>query len=80
MKKINATETLNLISKQYADINDIKLLAQCGGNKAYEIKNKITEELKDWLLPKGSVPMSKLVEYLKIDIKYLRKVERSEIK
>lgn len=74
MVKLNATETLNLMSKQWAGIEDIKALAEVGDISARKIKKKIEEELKDWLLPYGKVPMSKVVEYLRIDIKYLKKV------
>lgn len=73
-KRINASETLELISQQWASVNDIKMLACVGDNTARNIKKYIESELKDWLLPYGKVPMSKVVEYLKIDIKFLRKV------
>lgn len=78
MRVINASETLELISKQWAKVEDIKVLAQVGNVKARKIKKAIEEELDNWLLPYGQVPMQKVVEYLRIDIKYLRKVERSE--
>jgi hypothetical protein len=74
MVKLNAAETLNLISKQWAGISDIRALAEVGEGNARKIKKRIEEELKDWLLPYGKVPMSKVVEYLRIDIKYLKKV------
>ena len=78
MERLNASETLDLISKQWAGTKDIQKLALCGENKARQIKELIKKELSDnWLMPSNEVPMSKLVEYLKIDIKYLRKVERS---
>ncbi len=78
MRVINASETLELISKQWAKVEDIKALGQVGDVKARKIKKAIEEELENWLLPYGQVPMQKVVEYLRIDIKYLRKVERSE--
>ena len=74
MVKLNAAETLNLISKQWAGISDIRALAEVGEGNARKIKKRIEEELNDWLLPYGKVPMSKVVEYLRIDIKYLKKV------
>ncbi len=73
-KQLNASETLTLISKLYANVNDIQLLAHCGRDKAKKIKSVIEKELEGHLLPKGEIPMSKLVEYLKIDIRYLKKV------
>lgn len=73
-KRINASETLELISQQWASVDDIKMLACVGDNTARNIKKCIESELKDWLLPYGKVPMSKVVEYLKIDIKFLKKV------
>lgn len=77
MERLNASETLDLISKQWAGTKDIQKLAQCGENKARQIKEHIKKEIDNWLMPSNEVPMSKLVEYLKIDIKYLKKVERS---
>lgn len=73
---MKASEVLNLISHQWASVNDIKSLANCGRDKAKKIKSTLEQELKGYLLPKGKIPMSKLVEYLKIDIKYLKRVER----
>lgn len=74
MKKLTANETLTLISQQWASVKDIQVLAEIGEASARNIKKSIELDLKDWLLPYGKVPMSKVVEYLKIDIKYLKKV------
>lgn len=74
---MKASDTLELISKQWASVKDIQLLADCGRDTALKIKNAIVKELENWILPKGQIPMSKLVEYLKIDINYLKRVERS---
>ena len=76
IKPLNANEILEKINNQWASTKDIKALACVGNNKAYEIKTKITKDLEEngYFLPKGLIPMEKLVEYLKINIKYLQKV------
>lgn len=73
---ISAEETLELIKKTWADISDIQLLACCGRDKARKIKIAIEESIynQGYKLPNGKVPMDKLVEYLKINITYLKKI------
>ena len=75
-RNISAKEVLDIVSAQWATTKDIKLLSQCGENQALRIKKEIIANLKDWKLPTNKIPMSKLVEYLKLDIKYLKLVER----
>lgn len=70
---MTAKETLEIINKQWVDANDIRKLALCSRNKAFEIKRIIRNKLleKGYLLPTGYVPTVNVVEYLKIDVKYL---------
>lgn len=76
IKSLTATETLEIISKQYADTKDIKKLACCGDITARKIKQQIQNELSDWLLPPGKIPMDILVQKLNININYLKRLER----
>ena len=71
--KLTAKETLEMINKQWNDVNDIRQLAQCSKKKAYEIKKEIVQKLeeKGYMLPSYLVPTVNVVEYLKIDLKFL---------
>ena len=75
---INATETLELIEKTWADKNDIMKLACCGELSAKKIKHILATQLEQegYTLPSGKVPMDRLVQYLKININYLKKVSK----
>ena len=42
--KLTAKETLEMINKQWSDVNDIRQLAQCSKKKAYEIKKENLSE------------------------------------
>ena len=75
---INAKETLELIEKTWADKNDIMKLACCGEVSAKKIKHILTTQLEQegYKLPFGKVPMDRLVQHLKININYLKKVSK----
>ena len=73
---MNAKETLNLISKQWCSIDDLKKLSNLGNNNVYKLKKEIQDELESngYILPKGLIPMCEVVKKLKIDIDYLNKL------
>ena len=73
---MNAKETLNLISKQWCSIDDLKKLYNLGNNNVYKLKKEIQDELEanGYILPKGLIPMCEVVKKLKIDIDYLNKL------
>ena len=73
---MNAKETLNLISKQWCSIDDLKKLYNLGNNNVYKPKKEIQDELEanGYILPKGLIPMCEVVKKLKIDIDYLNKL------
>ena len=78
IKKITATEMLDTLQKPYLSTKDISILASVGINKATEIRNKIIKELKEKniLFVNNLLPNKEVVDYLKIDINYLKKIER----
>ena len=78
VKKLDAKETLQLISKQWCDLNDLRKLTGLGKNKATELKNNIRIELinKGYQLPSKLLPMNEVVSYLKININYLQKMAK----
>lgn len=79
---MNAKETLNLISKQWCDINDLRKLTGLGKNNAIKLKNEIKIDLenKGYQLPTNKLlPMNEVVNYLKININYLQKMAKEGI-
>lgn len=75
---MNAKETLKLISKQWCDLNDLRMLTGLGKNSATKLKNEIRLDLenKGYQLPSKLLPMNEVVSYLKINISYLQKMAK----
>ena len=75
---LSAKETLKKKEKQWLTTNDLKKLACVGSARGASIKkaiiDKLHEEDKNYYLPSGQLPTDKVVEYLKINIKHLRKI------
>ena len=72
-------ELFAILSKQWANINDIKQLCGNGRDKARQIRNEIALEIlkngKRLLEGKEKiVPMSKVIDYLGMDIDYIAKM------
>ncbi len=78
---MNAKETLNLISKQWCDMSDLKKLTGLGQNNAIKLRNEIKLSLinKGYTLPNRLLPMNEVVNYLKINIQYLQKMAKQNI-
>ena len=74
-------ETLELISKQWCDLNDLIRLTQVGKNNAIKLRNEIRISLinQGYLLPSKLLPMNEVVNYLKINISYLQKMAKDTI-
>ena len=73
---MNNSDLLNIISKPWLDVNDIKLIADCGDSSA----RKIIEEIEALVTESGKklppskcklVPTSMLLDYLCIDINFI---------
>lgn len=75
-KRISPEEMLRILNNQWLTSKDIKLLACVGMSRATEIRHEISEQLlkENYFLPAGVVPCEKVIEYLNINIKYLRKI------
>ena len=74
-----------ILSKQWANVNDIKQLCGNGRDKARQIRTEIELELekngKKLLGGKEKkVPMSKVIDYLNMDIDYIAKMAMLEKK
>ena len=80
---MNYGELFVLVSKQWANVNDIKQLCGNGRDKARQIRNEIESEIikggKKLLIGKEKkVPMSKVIDYLNMDIDYIAKMAMLE--
>ena len=75
---MNAKETLELISKQWCDLNDLRKLTGLGKNNASKLKNEIRGSLinKGYYIPNKLLPMNEVVSYLKINVSYLQKMAK----
>lgn len=78
---MTAKETLDLISKQWCDLNDLRKLTGLGKNSASKLKSEIRINLlnKGYQLPSKLLPMNEVVNYLKININYLQRMSKEGI-
>ena len=80
---MSSSEILKIISKQWANVNDIKNLASCGRDTASKIRNTIITDIKKRgkYLPTSKekiVPMSSVVSYLDLDIDFISSMAEKE--
>lgn len=70
---MTAEETLDLISKQWCNLEDLMTLGQLGRNSALKIKREIKAKLtkQGYKIPNHLIPMKEVVDYLDININYL---------
>ena len=83
MFKINYGELFVLINKQWANVSDIKQLCGNGRDKARQIRNEIESDIinsgKKILSGKEKkIPMSKVIDYLNMDIDYIARMAMLE--
>lgn len=71
---MNINEMIDIMPKQWCTVYDLTKLAGVGRNKALDIKRIIREDLisKGYYVPERHVPTKAVVNYLKIDVGYLR--------
>ena len=80
---MNYTELFRILSKQWANVNDIKKIASCGRDNASKIRDSIIVNIRKngYNLPisrKKIVPMSYVVKYLNLDINYIALMAEKE--
>lgn len=68
---MNAKETLKLVSKTWCNINDLMKLTGLSRSSALKIRNNIKQEL-NYEIHTRDLPMNIVVDYLKIDVDYLK--------
>ena len=79
------TKLFTMVNKQWANINDIQQLCGNGRDKARSIREEIEIDIKKSgkkLLggKEKKVPMSKVIDYLNMDIDYIAKMAMLEKK
>lgn len=77
-------ELYQLISKPWASVKEISLIANCGRDSAIKIRNMIEQEIiKDGKrLPIGKtivVPTRKVIEFLGLDLDYIVSMANTEV-
>ena len=82
-EKMSYKDLFNLISKQWADVNDIKKIGHCGRDHATKIRNIIEEEIikSGKELPRSKpivVPMRKIIDYFQLDVDYITLMAKKE--
>ena len=82
---MTSEELFSIVSKQWANVNDIKILASCGRDKASQIRDNIIDNIRknNKFLPiskKKIVPMSNVIEYLNLDVNYILLMAENERK
>ena len=80
---MNYSELLKIISKQWANVNDIKKIASCGRDNASQIRDSIMLEIKQsgYNLPTSKekiVPMQNVIQYFNLDIEYISNMALKE--
>ena len=82
MKTISAKDTLEIISKQWCSSQDFSVLSNTGKNTTLKLMRELRKQLEqdNYFLPTNLLPMDKVVEYLKLNIPYLKKVSNFEEK
>ena len=73
-------ELFKIISKPWASIKEISLIANCGRDTAIRIRNNIEQDGKR--IPKSKtivVPTKKVIEYLGLDLDYIINMANTEM-
>lgn len=78
-EKPTAREILNLLDSMWLSEREIMIIAFCGKSKA----NQIMKDIKELIdvkykkkLPKNCIPTEELINYLNINVSYLKKISK----
>lgn len=73
-----AREILCVLEKPWLTTKDLQIISGTGEAKAREIKKDITQIVHDEgrRLPSGLIPVDKAIEYLHLNINYLKKMAK----
>ena len=80
---MSSLEFISIISKQWANVDDIRKIASCGRDKAISIRNNIADKIiaKGMKLPIAKqkiVPMEFVVDYLNINVDRIYSMAKKE--
>jgi hypothetical protein len=80
---MSSLEMISILSKQWANVNDIKIIASCGRDKASLIRDDIINSIlaSGQKLPISKsklVPMENVINYLNINIDYIYSMAKKE--
>lgn len=78
MNNVTADEILGIIHFQWAGTKEIMKIGNVGEARALRIKKEISSDLveKGYTLPRNKVPMEFVLKYFKINIEFLRRVNK----
>lgn len=77
------TEIISVLSKPWANVNDIRKIALCGRDKASHIRNEIINNIlkEGKILPickTKLVPMEHVIKYLNINVDFIYSMAKKE--
>lgn len=78
-------ELFNVLSKQWANVNDIKLIGSCGRDEATKVRNSITNKIlkNGYNLPISKskfVPMEYVIDYFNLNVEHIYNMAEKEQK
>lgn len=78
MNNVTADEILEIIHYQWAGTKEIMKIGNIGEARALKIKKQLINELieKGYTLPRNKVPMEVVIKHFKINIEFLRRVNK----
>ena len=73
---MNAKELLEILSKPWCTVYDIKAICNCGMNKAVTIRSELRKKLQSEgkLVANNLIPMTEFIKAFSIDVEYLDKM------
>lgn len=79
---MTANENLNLLSKQWCNLQDLMKLTNLGRNSVLKIRKEIITDLTNqgYRLPCNLIPMCEVVNKLNINVPYLKEMANMELK
>lgn len=82
---MSSLEMISILSKPWADVNDIKKIAFCGRDNATKIRDDIANKIKKdgKYLPISKqklIPMTSVIDYLQLDINHISLMAEQEKK
>lgn len=77
-------DLFKIVSKPWASINEIRVIANCGRDSAIKIRNEIENKLQKEgkILPTGKtivVPMKNVIDFLGLDMNYIIDMATKEV-